>query len=197
MRRRVPAFQRTLSTHEYLQTAIVTLASVKTSNPEHETLILKPILESILLSKTLDMRIHVNTLPLTSCGCKIWSFILMKEHKSGVFRAKCSRKFSYLRRIKVTNLTWTIIRLHLYTSPTALMIVEAWESHLSCILHAIPTSPSLYHQYIVACIAVAMLRAVISDTFLGNGSVHTFPRRRLRMQLGKRFVVYAVRYGEL
>jgi hypothetical protein len=39
---------------------------------------------------------------------------------------------------------------------------------------------------IVARIAVAMQPTivVISDPFLGNGSVNTFPRQRLRMQRG-------------
>jgi hypothetical protein len=39
--------------------------------------------------------------------------------------------------------------------------------------------------------------AVISDPFLGNGSVNTFPRQPLRIQWRKRAVVYAVRAEEL
>jgi hypothetical protein len=54
-----------------------------------------------------------------------------------------------------------------------------------------------YHQNILACIAVAMLWAVISDPFLGHGSVNTFPRQRLRMQREKWDVVYAVPAMEL
>jgi hypothetical protein len=38
---------------------------------------------------------------------------------------------------------------------------------------------------------------VIIYLFLGNGSVNTFPRKRLRMELGKRGVAYAVRAEEL
>jgi hypothetical protein len=39
--------------------------------------------------------------------------------------------------------------------------------------------------------------AVISDSFLGNNSVNTFPPQRLRMQRGKLGVVYAVPVEEL
>jgi hypothetical protein len=38
--------------------------------------------------------------------------------------------------------------------------------------------------------------AVTSNPFLGNGSVNTFPRERLRMQRGKRGVVYAIRAAQ-
>jgi hypothetical protein len=47
------------------------------------------------------------------------------------------------------------------------------------------------------CYATIVKWSVISDPFLGNGSVNMFPRRRLRMQWGKRGVVYAVRTEDL
>jgi hypothetical protein len=49
---------------------------------------------------------------------------------------------------------------------------------------------SVYSRYYAAIVKWA----VISDPFLRNGSVNTFPRQRLCMQRG---VVYAVRAEEL
>jgi hypothetical protein len=43
------------------------------------------------------------------------------------------------------------------------------------------------------CYAVIVRLTFISDPFLGNGSVNTFPRQWLRMQRKKRGVFYAVR----
>jgi hypothetical protein len=46
------------------------------------------------------------------------------------------------------------------------------------------------------CYATILRWAVISEMFLGNGSVNTSPWQRLRIQWGKRCAIYAVRAEE-
>jgi hypothetical protein len=47
------------------------------------------------------------------------------------------------------------------------------------------------------CYVTIVRWAVIADPSLGNGLVNTFLLQRLRMQWGKRYVVYAVRAEKL
>jgi hypothetical protein len=47
------------------------------------------------------------------------------------------------------------------------------------------------------CCATIVRWAVVLDPLLGNSSVNTFPLQRLRMQRGKRGVVYVIRSEEL
>jgi hypothetical protein len=55
---------------------------------------------------------------------------------------------------------------------------------------------SQYYKVYRRCYATIVRSEVISDSFLGNGSVTPSPQQRLRMQRGIRGVVYVVRAEE-
>lgn len=55
---------------------------------------------------------------------------------------------------------------------------------------------AVYCSMCSRCYATIVRWAVLSEPFLDKGSLNTFPRQWLRIERGKRSVVYAVRAEE-